>query len=217
MTMIRINRSPQVFFTEVPSLEISRKGEMIAVAQDNNVVLYDFSSLQEGQFLEMPHGLLTGAKREGGSIALDMAWPVSSEGLTEPLEPIEPDAVSALPEGEKAELIFASPQKPEPSAEAQLVVGLMQGLLASDTKAVSDDFIMRAAGVYEFPEYAVGQNYRKGEIIQQDGIFFEVLSGHQSLENWPPKSTGSVYRAISVSTDPDAGTLENPIPYPKDV
>ena len=211
-----IHKQPQLSEQPVPTFV--SKGETLAVTVGGETKTYDFSSLQAGQFMETADGYLLSALREADGLHVDLLWPIADDATEEDKfpQPVEVEEVSKLPKGEAVALSFLWLEAPEPSAETTLLVDLVQDLLASDV-AVSDAFLMRTAAVFSYPEYAVGQNYKKGEIIQKGGVFFEVITDHSSLSNWPPESAGSVYRAISVSTGDDVGTLENPILYPEGV
>lgn len=213
---MQIQKQPQISGKAQPTLTAS--GEKLAVTAGNETRLYDFSALEIGQFLEGPDDIVLAAWRGEDGLHVDVLWPISPDAAEEDKfpEPLELEDATELPEGEEIPLTFLWPEEPEPAPETQAIVEVMQSMLAADI-TIPDTAVLAMAKVYSYPGYEVGATYKKGQIVQKDGVFYEAITDHTSLANWPPESTGSVYRAINASTDADSGTLANPIPYPEGV
>lgn len=188
-------------------------GEKLAVTAGGETRIYDLSSLEGGQVLENPQGYVLGALREGDELTVSLLWPVGQESPEEDKfpEPIALEDVKKLPEGEEVSLTFLWPETPPPSPEAELVAGLVRDLLAADV-AVSDAFILQTAAVFEYPGWAAGQRYQKGEIIRSGGLHYRVIAEHVSNEAYPVETTFAYYRLIELRA---SGTAEDPIPYPE--
>lgn len=62
------------------------------------------------------------------------------------------------------------------------------------------------------PEWAAGQNYKTGDIINHNGTAYRVVQDVLSLENQPPDADGmlAIYRPISLTS---SGTIDDPIPF----
>lgn len=215
--MIQIRKMPQIAPEPLAPVLIA-KGEKLAITAGEETKVYDFSALEIGQFLETPDGYLVSVWREEENIHADVLWPISADAPEEerfpPPETLE--EATKLPKGEKVDLSFLWPQKPEPSPVEKLSALAFQAALltdrAAESPAISDEILLLSTELIDYPRYAVNTAYKKGEIIQQDGFFYEVLSDHLSLEGWPVDATPTVYRRIELRA---AGSLEDPIPYPE--
>ncbi len=62
------------------------------------------------------------------------------------------------------------------------------------------------------PEWAAGQNYKAGDIVNRNGTAYRVIQDVLSLENQPPDADGmlAIYRPISLTS---SGTIDDPIPF----
>lgn len=82
----------------------------------------------------------------------------------------------------------------------------------TQTNAITDDMILQAAAVVEYPAWEVDKAYTVGEILQSSGLYFEVIAAHTSNAAYPVETTFAYYRLVELS---HAGTREDPIPYPE--
>lgn len=80
------------------------------------------------------------------------------------------------------------------------------------TNAITDDMILQAAAVVEYPAWEVGKAYTVGDIVTSSGLIFEVVAAHTSNAAYPVETTFAYYRLVELS---HAGTQEDPIPYPE--
>lgn len=83
---------------------------------------------------------------------------------------------------------------------------------AGGTNSITDDVILQAAEVMDFPEWKVNTPYKKGAIIKSGALLFEVVAAHTSNAAYPVETTFAYYRLIELA---HTGTREDPIPYPE--
>lgn len=85
---------------------------------------------------------------------------------------------------------------------------------ASGAKAITDEMILQSTAIVDYPEYKDKHEYKtKGEIIQFDGLYFEIIAAHTSNKTaYPVKTTFAYYRLVELT---HAGTKADPIPYPE--
>ena len=58
---------------------------------------------------------------------------------------------------------------------------------------ITDDELADLIGLY--PDYAVGAEYKAGDLLVYEGRLYEVLQDHTSQADWPPDTTASLYTA----------------------
>ena len=61
-----------------------------------------------------------------------------------------------------------------------------------------------------FKHWQPVQKYYKNDRMSYHGILYKVLKAHTSQSDWTPDITPSLYTQVAL---PDAGTIDNPIPY----
>lgn len=85
---------------------------------------------------------------------------------------------------------------------------------AAGTKVISDEMILAAAAVVDYPEFEDHHAYNiVGEIVKYDGLYFEIVAPHTSnAAAYPVATTFAYYRLVELT---HAGTLADPIPYPE--
>lgn len=85
---------------------------------------------------------------------------------------------------------------------------------AAGTNVISDEMILAAAAVVDYPEFEDHHAYNTvGEIIKCDGLYFEIVAPHTSnAAAYPVATTFAYYRLVELT---HAGTLADPIPYPE--
>ena len=99
----------------------------------------------------------------------------------------------------------------DPVAEAEDFLKALQRQTAIRSIALDDDAsALIVAPVC--PEWAAGQNYKAGDILNHNGTAYRVIQDVLSLENQPPDADGmlAVYRPISLTS---SGTIDDPIPF----
>ena len=62
------------------------------------------------------------------------------------------------------------------------------------------------------PEWAAGEHYAAGDIVNRNGQAYRVIQAVDAIESQPPDADGmlAVYRPLNLS---DTGTADDPIPY----
>ena len=99
----------------------------------------------------------------------------------------------------------------DPVAEAEDFLKALQRQTAIRSIPLDDDAgALIVAPVC--PEWAAGQNYKTGDILNHNGTAYRVIQDVLSLENQPPDADGmlAVYRPISLTS---SGTIDDPIPF----
>lgn len=99
----------------------------------------------------------------------------------------------------------------DPVAEAEEFLKALQRQTAIRSIPLDDDAgALIVAPVC--PEWAAGQNYKAGDIVNRNGTAYRVVQDVLSLENQPPDADGmlAVYRPISLTS---SGTIDDPIPF----
>lgn len=99
----------------------------------------------------------------------------------------------------------------DPVAEAEEFLKALQRQSAIRSIALDDDAsALIVAPVC--PEWAAGQNYKAGDIVNRNGTAYRVVQDVLSLENQPPDADGmlAVYRPISLTS---SGSIDDPIPF----
>lgn len=106
---------------------------------------------------------------------------------------------------------YAPDPVPDPVAEAEDFLKALQRQAAIRSIALDDDAsALIVAPVC--PEWAAGQNYKAGDIVNRNGTAYRVIQDVLSLENQPPDADGmlAVYRPINLTS---SGTIDDPIPF----
>lgn len=83
---------------------------------------------------------------------------------------------------------------------------------ASGANVITDEMILQSADIVDYPEWAVGVAYKKGEVIRSGDLLFEIVAAHTSNAAYPVETTFAYYRLVELSA---AGTKDDPIPYPE--
>ncbi len=86
---------------------------------------------------------------------------------------------------------------------------------ASKTNFITDNMILQSAYVVDYPEYQDNHQYDyAGEILQYNGLLYEIVTPHLSnAVSYPVETTFAYYRLVELT---HAGTIDDPIPYPEE-
>lgn len=123
--MIILHRQPQI--GGGVQLSVAAKGEKLAVTAGEETRIYDFSTLEIGQFLETMDDYIMSAVREDG-VHVGLLWPIGENASEEERFP-EPEVLedaTKLPSGEEVALSFAWPEPAQPTLES-LGKGILVG------------------------------------------------------------------------------------------
>lgn len=82
----------------------------------------------------------------------------------------------------------------------------------AETGSITDEMILQAAAVVDYPAWKVDTAYTVGDIITSSGLLFEVIADHTSNAAYLVETTFAYYRLVELT---HAGTLDDPIPYPE--
>lgn len=103
------------------------------------------------------------------------------------------------------------PDTPDPVADALDMLAKLQRQTAIRSIPLDDDAsALIVAPVC--PEWAAGQNYKAGDILNHNGTAYRVAQDVLSLGNQPPDADGmlAIYRPISLTS---SGTIDDPVPF----
>ena len=95
------------------------------------------------------------------------------------------------------------------SFQSQIIADRM-----AKTNFITDNMILQSAYVVDYPEYQDNRQYDyAGEIIQYNGLLYEIVAPHLSnAVSYPVETTFAYYRLVELT---HAGTIDDPIPYPE--
>lgn len=144
--MIRLYKRPQVRVGVTETMPVFAKGDKLAIVAGERTKVYDFSDLQEGQYLDKPDDLIMAAQRGEDDVHVDVLWPISENASEEERFPETETLEEAieLPGGTKVELSFIWPLDPQPTA-AEKIAQLEDALLLS-YEALAEVFEMLIGG-----------------------------------------------------------------------